>query len=405
MRFSRVARLSLAVIGATLAFAEVAQAQVFVYPRQAGKTPVRNFDFQWKYIDILVGPEANKQKAEQLQRTLPPGPTTPGTPVMPGGQSGAQQGGEPTGVPPAPVEPTPSPAQPTPTPPSTPPEQGTPIAPPPPSDAPRAQPPVPPVEEPGKPNPWALGPKTGGVRLYFYERETDVASRAAGYIVNTYRYLVDQFNYVPTKTLPYILYNSYAEFLQTNLSPVQEGTLGFTETRGDFRLTLPYFGDHRLFEDVSAHEMAHQFTLQSAEDAALKSGQMGSPLDSVPLWFVEGLAEFYAKRGMDPEGEMLVRDLLINPNVMKGYAMLSFYDEGPLSFTWIYKVGQARCVFLEETYGKGTVQRILRATPQLMHGGGGGLGFTTARRSASPSSCSSSPATTRPRSRSSSTRG
>ena len=51
---------------------------------------------------------------------------------------------------------------------------------------------------------------------------------------------------VPDHQLPYVLYSSYEEFLQTNLFPVQEGILGVTSTI-DLKLALPYFGDPRLY--------------------------------------------------------------------------------------------------------------------------------------------------------------
>ncbi|NPC79706.1 tolB protein precursor protein, partial [Pyxidicoccus fallax] len=213
-----------------------------------------------------------------------------------------------------------------------------------------------------------LGAKTGGVRFYFYERERVVAERAAPLIEEAYRYLVDQFQYVPTQTFPYILYSSYQEFLQTNLFQVSEGTLGLTSTGEDLKLTLPYLGDHRLFEEISTHELAHQFTIQKTRTVAEQAKVFGDPLQAIPLWFIEGLAEFYAKRGMDPEAEMLVRDLLVNPDLYRGYAFLDFFSPGPYGYLWIYKVGQVRVAFLEEEYGKGFLQRVLEESPRLVGG-------------------------------------
>ncbi len=211
-----------------------------------------------------------------------------------------------------------------------------------------------------------LGSLTGGVRLFFYESETDAARRAAASIEESYRYLVQQFRYIPERTFPYILYNSYQEFLQTNLFPAQEGLLGVTSTRGDLRLTLPYFGDFQYFRDVSVHEMAHQFTIQKVRSMADRADLRGDPLERMPLWFIEGIAEFYAKAGLDDETEMLVRDILLNPDVEEGYAMLDFWADRPGSVLWTYKVGQIRVVFLADTYGTSLVQKILDRSPLLL---------------------------------------
>ncbi len=206
---------------------------------------------------------------------------------------------------------------------------------------------------------------SGRVRLYFYEREKAVAERASVLIEDSYRYLVGAFGFVPEERIPFVLYSSYQEFLQTNLFPLQEGVLGVTSPR-DLKMTLPYFGDHRLFEEVGTHEMAHQFTIQKVRAVAREADLWGDPLENLPLWFIEGLAEFYAKRGIDPEAEMLVRDILVNPSFQRGYAMLPFFEDRPFSVLWTYKVGQVRCAFLEDHYGEGILQKILDRSPRLV---------------------------------------
>jgi hypothetical protein len=378
----------------------LALAQVFVIPRRPGKSAVNTFDFAWRHVDILVGPAAEGMAAP-AERTAHDEP--------PGTQGGANPNAPTTG-----------------------PETGDPREPPsgPPPEAQRVANPdpqvgLPPtsapplvvegtdggVASPGTATAGAagggdggtllsaagaadggvadgglalglggpdggfnytyartLGAKTGGVRFYFYEREREVAERAAPLIEEAYRYLVDQFQYVPTQTFPYILYSSYQEFLQTNLFQVSEGTLGLTSTGEDLKLTLPYLGDHRLFEEISTHELAHQFTIQKVRTVAEQAKVFGDPLQAIPLWFIEGLAEFYARRGTDPEAEMLVRDLLVNPDLYKGYAFLDFFSPGPYGYLWIYKVGQVRVAFLEEEFGKGFIQRVLEESPRLVGG-------------------------------------
>ncbi|MCK6548894.1 tolB protein precursor protein [Myxococcota bacterium] len=205
--------------------------------------------------------------------------------------------------------------------------------------------------------------KAGGMKLYFYDQGGNVASRAAGSIEQTYLELIQEFGYVPKDQFPYMLYSSYQEFLQTNLFPVREGVLGVTSTQ-DLKLALPFFGDYQMFREVSRHEMAHQFTIQKAREAAeAVDGRNG--LGGIPLWVIEGLAEFYAKRGVDHESELLALDLVLNANVMRGYGMLGFFEDRPGSVLWTYKIGLVRCIFMEETYGKGTIQRILEASPLL----------------------------------------
>jgi WD40-like Beta Propeller Repeat len=365
-RVARVVVLLLALIPVA------AVAQVFVYPRRPNKSQVRYYDFDWRHVDILVGPDADTSRADEMKRR-----TTPATPQPPDkpGPSEAPH------VPPVEGKPGDTPSGSTPSVPGTPRlpnptlQPSKPAAPGDSSSGPTVVPPAGPSPDEApfsdrtlpeaKDARELLGNRTGGVRLFFYEREREVAERAAALIVHSYVYLVGQFNYVPTETFPYILYSSYQEFLQTNLFPLQEGTLGVTSPV-DLKLTLPYFGDHKLFEEVSAHEMAHQFTIQKVRTASEKSGVWGEPLGAMPLWFIEGLAEYYAKRGVDPEADMLVRDLVVNPDPEIGYVLLDFYEDRPWSVLWTYKMGQVRCAFLEETYGRGIIQKILEESPRLL---------------------------------------
>jgi hypothetical protein len=361
---------------------------IYVQPKQANRTAVRNFRFDWKHVDILVGPRAEGEVAPLNRRTHQgevqaetdvggtPGPAGPEdtVPLAPPQQPGVDapgQGGE-------------AAAMPT--------DGGTPdggvvtlgegvdggtgalagadggVA-----DA-GAVASLSQLDG-GSASAAAdggyardLSAASGGVRLYFYEREREVAERAAPIIEDAYRYLVEQFKYVPTKTFPYILYSTYQEFLQSNVFPVSEGTLGVTSPE-DLKLSLPYLGDHRLFEEVGAHELVHQFTIQKVRTVAEQNKVTGEPLGGIPLWFIEGLAEFYAKRGLDDEAEMLVRDLITNPDVRKGYAFLDFFSPGPYGFLWIYKFGQARVAFLEDVYGAGISQQILEESYKLVGNG------------------------------------
>ncbi|WP_041792438.1 PD40 domain-containing protein [Stigmatella aurantiaca] len=373
-----------------------ALAQVFVVPRRAERSAVNTFDFEWRHVDILVGPAA-KGVADAPERTAFPQP--PGAPAGPVTTAPTTDTpGGPVATPPPPVETRETLSEPpnggVDTTQAGAPDGGTP-GPDGGSDGGPVVATVPsgPLQasvdagadggttltieltDGGSPDggptyATSLGAATGGVRFYFYERERTVAERATPLIEEAYRYLVEQFQYVPTKTFPYILYNSYQEFLQTNVFFVQEGTLGVTSTE-DLKLSLPYLGDHQLFEEISTHELAHQFTIQKVRTLADSKKTFGDPLQSIPLWFIEGLAEFYAKRGLDPEAEMLVRDLMVNPDLMKGYAFLDFFSPGPYGYLWIYKVGQTRVAFLEDEYGKGFTQRVLNESPRLISSGKG----------------------------------
>ncbi len=215
----------------------------------------------------------------------------------------------------------------------------------------------------------------GGIRLYFYRRERAIAERALPAIRSAYLRLVDQFHYTPTKQIPFFLYSSQREFQTTNVFQVGESVLGVTSPR-DLKMSQPYFGDHEKFREVSTHEMVHQFTIQKLLDIA--GADQLDFLDNLPLWFIEGIAEYYTKGGLDTETDMYLRDLVWNPDPERGYQMIPFAEDRVRGYIPTYKLGQARVAFIADTYGKEKVQELLESAYAPATGGGGtrsGRGF------------------------------
>src|SRR5438309_4361623 len=211
---------------------------------------------------------------------------------------------------------------------------------------------------------------SAGLRLYFYDREYQVARVAAGLVRESWRYLSDRFQYKPSFKVPYILYNSMREFLETNVFEVQEGVLGVTSPQ-DLRMTLPYAGEKEMFKVVSTHEMTHQFHIQKVAERAASAG-LESPIGAFPLWFTEGLAEYYAhNQQMDSETEMFLRDIVLNPNGEIGYDFPTLEEDRPYAYLYTYKYGQAKLVFLAEQYGERVIQGVLDQSPRLAGGGRG----------------------------------
>lgn len=208
-------------------------------------------------------------------------------------------------------------------------------------------------------------PVEGGaaVRLYFYENERTVAQLAKAFTTEAYRDFVRVFGYTPSRRIPYLVYNSHVEFESTNAFFVSEHVLGVTSTV-DLTMALPYWGEHRRFVHVMRHELAHQFTIQLVRDRTARLGC--NALEKYPLWFIEGIAQFFALEGrLTGEVRTALADRLLDrPDSRRG-GLPRFFAEGPLSFERIYLVGHAQVVFLEETGGAGTVRMLLDAATRM----------------------------------------
>ena len=222
----------------------------------------------------------------------------------------------------------------------------------------------------------APGGGAGGIRLYYYKNELAQARRALPAIQSAYARLVDQFHYSPTKRIPYILYATQREFQTQNVFEVSEGVLGVTSPQ-DLKMTVPYFGDHARFVEVSTHEMVHQFQIQKMLQQAGADGS-GSAIDLLPLWFTEGIAEWYSKGGIDTETDLFLRDLVWNPDPERHYEVVPFAEDRLRSYIHTYKLGQARIAFIAEVYGKEKIQGFIENAYLLGQGdrsaGGGGAG-------------------------------
>jgi hypothetical protein len=108
---------------------------------------------------------------------------------------------------------------------------------------------------------------------------------------------------------PIILYASHSDFQQTNATSgeVSEGTGGFTDFL-KHRNILPFTGDYSEFEHVMTHEMVHQFQYDTWARGRAGAGIQTIIAVNPPLWFVEGMAEYLSKGGIDANTAMWLRD-------------------------------------------------------------------------------------------------
>ena len=181
--------------------------------------------------------------------------------------------------------------------------------------------------------------------IYFYSEEKEIASVAAGLAEESYEVLAQKFNHeVPRKT-PLIIYSSPSYFSQTNVIPglLPESVGGFTEFMKG-RVVVPFHGSYYDFDHVIRHELVHVFTLSKLSTVTNRRQQVRYAYP--PLWFIEGLAEFWSKE-WDTEADMIIKDMVIGGRLFTIQNMYrisgSFY---------MYKLGESICTFIDSTYGE-----------------------------------------------------
>ena len=194
--------------------------------------------------------------------------------------------------------------------------------------------------------------KTEHFNVYYYPEMKKLAEHGAHFAEEAYENLQNRFNFALTRRVPLIFYSSNIHFKQTNITPgfIPDGVGGFFEfLKG--RVVIPSNGDLHRFRRVVRHEMVHVFTYAKTLRVMRNHGV---PTDRfLPLWFTEGLAEYWSGE-RDDQHEMVLRDALYSNYLVP---MDDLYMIAG-SFQ-MYKQGETIFHFISQTYGEEKILRII----------------------------------------------
>jgi Tol biopolymer transport system component len=149
--------------------------------------------------------------------------------------------------------------------------------------------------------------KTEHFDIYFYPEEEAATKLAARMAERWYARLSKVLGHELSSRQVIILYAAHPHFQQTNVldEDIGEGTGGVTEAVRR-RIILPFAGGLAETDHVLGHELVHAFQYDiSAQNA--RSAET-SAMASLPLWFVEGMAEYLSLGPIDAQTAMWVRD-------------------------------------------------------------------------------------------------
>ena len=194
--------------------------------------------------------------------------------------------------------------------------------------------------------------KTKHFDIYYYPEMKDLAEYGASFAEESYTLLEKKFNHSVNSRIPLIFYSSHLHFEQTNTTAgfIPEGVGGFFEfVKG--RVVIPADGSIAQFRHVIRHELVHVFT--TSKIYRVLSEHRKSSDRFPPLWFTEGLAEYWST-DWDSQGEMVMRDAVLNGTV----AGLDDMDRIYGSFQ-MYKEGQNALQFLSERYGEEKILALM----------------------------------------------
>jgi Tol biopolymer transport system component len=189
--------------------------------------------------------------------------------------------------------------------------------------------------------------------IYFYDGGEEIAKFARDILEDGYQNLSKDFGIEVDFRIPVILYNAPNHFSQTNvtLELIEESVGGFTEILKN-RMVIPFNGDYEEFRHVLIHELTHVFQFVIFFPSKLEAILTGDFLYSIPLWVMEGSAEYFSQ-GWNLEADIYMRDLIINNKV------IPLSDLGNYGGYIIYKEGQAFYHYVSTKYGRGKISEFM----------------------------------------------
>nr|WP_321454259.1 hypothetical protein [uncultured Carboxylicivirga sp.] len=196
--------------------------------------------------------------------------------------------------------------------------------------------------------------KTPHFEVYHSFKNQDIVQQMGQMAEKWYYYhqqvLIDTFH---TRN-PIIIYSNHADFQQTTAvgSRIDVGTGGVTEGMKR-RVVLPVTYSQHQTDHVLGHELVHAFQYHILEtDPQISLMAIGN----IPLWMVEGMAEYLSIGSINSQTNLWMRDALINDHFPTLKEMTYDYRYSP------YRFGHAFWAFIAYKYGEQYVPRLFKAT-------------------------------------------
>jgi Tol biopolymer transport system component len=197
--------------------------------------------------------------------------------------------------------------------------------------------------------------------VHYYPEIADVAPDAARMAERSYARLSRLMGHQFREKKPILLFGSSGDFAQSNVfGDLGEGTGGVTDVLRQ-RMAQFFTGDWASFEHVLQHEMVHVFQFDIFSRGRAGSGLQNLAMVNPPLWFMEGLAEYFSTIGRKHAWtDAWVRDAVVNGTLPTIQQM----TERPDRF-FPYRYGLSVFQFIGDRWGDEVIGEVMNAMPSL----------------------------------------
>jgi Tol biopolymer transport system component len=197
--------------------------------------------------------------------------------------------------------------------------------------------------------------KTDHFDIYYYPEEEQASRMSARMAERWYVRLSSILDHQLRGRQAVVLYGSGSQFRQTNVveGELGEGTGGVTEAYKR-RIVLPFAGPIEATDHVLGHELVHAFQYDITNTSAANAAAGNAGALNLPLWFIEGMAEYLSIGPDDPHTAMWMREAIRREK----FPEIDDLDN-PKYFP--YRYGQALWAFIGGEYGDRTVGQLLKS--------------------------------------------
>ena len=199
--------------------------------------------------------------------------------------------------------------------------------------------------------------QTPNFEIYHYLKNDSLRSALSRWTENWYS--IHQLVFKDTfKTKnPVIFYSNHPDFQQTNTisSIIGTGTGGVTESLKN-RVIMPVATSLAQTDHTLGHELVHafQYNMFLNTDSLKKLS-----INNIPLWMIEGMAEYLSLGSVDPHTAMWMRDAVLN----KDFPTLKQLSTDSKYFP--YRYGQSFWAMAGKTWGDTLLVPLLEKTAQF----------------------------------------
>lgn len=199
--------------------------------------------------------------------------------------------------------------------------------------------------------------QTPHFELYYYLKNQKMIQKFAEDAETWYKMHQEIFRDTFLKKNPIILYNNHPDFQQTTAlqGEIGVGTGGVTEALKN-RVIMPVMELNNQTRHVLGHELVHAFQYH----ILLEKDSVGlENISQIPLWMIEGMAEYLSVGKTDAFTSMWMRDALLNRDIP------SLKDLTNSNKYFPYRYGQAFWTFVGSVYGDTTIVPLFKATARF----------------------------------------